>query len=228
MSHILDNPVWNALNTANKNLGKGTDIVKYYHHNISPFVGLRENTHENLITLYEFLAKEEGTFALVSENIMDIPEPWRVIDTIPLFQMVLENPIVHNEISETITHLSETDIPQMMELAKLTNPGPFEERTIDFKYYQGIFCETRLVAMAGQRMHIPPFAEISAVCTHPDFRGRGFAAQLMASQIKRIIENKEIPFLHVAMNNLGAIKIYESLGFRKRKEMYVYVISNSK
>ncbi|SHH63686.1 FR47-like protein [Chryseobacterium oranimense] len=227
MTHILDNPVWNALNTANKELGKGNDQVKYYCPNISPFAGFRENRQENLIALHGFLGKESESFALVSENKMDISEPWKVNHIIPLFQMVFDDAIVPKEIKETITDLTEEYIPQMIELAKLTNPGPFEERTIDFQHYQGIFYENRLVAIAGQRMHVPPYAEISAVCTHPDFRGRGYAIQLMASQIKRIIGNGEIPFLHVAVDNVGAIKIYEALGFRKRKEMYVYVISKT-
>lgn len=226
MGHILDNPVWNALNTGNEALGKGTDGVKYYRSDISPFVGLRENNKENLTALYNLIEAEEP-FGLVVENKMTIEAPWVVIRCVPLFQMVCEQPVMEKEVTEAMTDLDEVYIPQMTALAKLTQPGPFKEKTIDFGHYQGIFYDNQLVAMAGQRMYAPPYAEISAVCTHPDFTGRGFAAQLMLSQIKRITGKGEIPFLHVAAESLRAIKIYELLGFRKRKEMYVYFIKRA-
>ena len=93
---------------------------------------------------------------------------------------------------------------------------------------QGIFEGEKLVAMAGQRLHVFNYAEISAVCTHPDYLGRGYAKQLLIHQINRIKTASEIPFLHVRYDNDRAIKVYESLGFSTRREIYFYVIQKAK
>jgi predicted GNAT family acetyltransferase len=137
--------------------------------------------------------------------------------------MVAERPVQPKAAAvERLINLTDAHIPQMIALAELTHPGPFRERTIDLGHYQGIFKEDRLVAMAGQRMHASPYAEISAVCTHPDHGGRGYATQLMLSQMSRIGAGRGIPFLHVAAANQRAIKIYETLGFVTRKKLFIY------
>ncbi len=82
----------------------------------------------------------------------------------------------------------------MLTLTQLTNPGPFAARTIDFGHYYGIFEGDKLVAMAGQRLHAFEYAEISAVCTHPDHSGRGYARELLLHQLHRIQTAKNIPF----------------------------------
>lgn len=224
MTHQLDNPVWNALRTGNKSISAGTDKVKYYRPDISLFAGLSENSHDNLLALYELTPVDEGMFGIVSSGDLEILPPWTVVRNIPVVQMVCERPIYRTAITTSIADLSDGHVPQMLALAELTKPGPFRERTIDFGHYQGIFDGERLVAMAGQRMHATPYVEISAVCTHPDYTGRGYAAQLMVQQMKRIIGRGEIPFLHVTTTNARAIKLYESLGFVSRRELMVYVI----
>ena len=112
----------------------------------------------------------------------------------------------------------------MLALTKLTNPGPVAERTVDFGHYFGIFDKGKLVAMAGQRMHVYNYAEISAVCTHPDYLGRGYAKQLLQLQIQRTLAAGEVPFLHVRFDNDRAINVYESLGFVTRKTIHFYII----
>jgi predicted GNAT family acetyltransferase len=223
VKHVLDNAIWNALNSGNKDMAIGTEQVKYYPTDVSPFAGLELNTAENLKTLYE-ITPAEGVFGLSSVSQLEIPAPWTVIRGVPLLQMVCEDPIERNPVVEQLVNLSDEHIPQMLELTQLTNPGPFRERTIDFGHYQGIFDGEQLVAMAGQRLYAPPYAEISAVCTHPDHLGRGYAAQLIISQAKRIKNKGEIPFLHVATSNERAIKLYQSLGFTIRQELFIYFI----
>ena len=115
----------------------------------------------------------------------------------------------------------------MLALTKLTNPGPFASRTIDFGHYQGIFEGNSLVAMAGQRLHVFNYAEVSAVCTHPDHTGKGYARGLLVHQINRITSLGEIPYLHVRSDNDRAIKVYESLHFTTRCHVWFYVIQNS-
>jgi predicted GNAT family acetyltransferase len=224
MKHLLDNPIWSALRTGNKNLAQGTENVKYYPFDVAPFAGLKENISENFKMLYDITPVDADIFGIVTTTETNIPEPWSIVHCTPLLQMVCENPIIRKEFSEPIINLSDEYISQMLALTHLTNPGPFRQRTIDYGHYQGIFEGEKLVAMAGQRMHAIPYAEISAVCTHPDYLGRGYAAQLMLNQIKRIKETGEIPFLHVAAINERAIKIYESMGFETRKNLFVYLI----
>ena len=113
----------------------------------------------------------------------------------------------------------------MLALTKLTNPGPFAQRTIEFGNYYGFFEGDELVAMAGQRMHIGDHVEVSAVCTHPDHLGKGYAGILLTEQIKRVIKAGSTPFLHVLDDNYGAIRVYERVGFKARIQMLGYVFN---
>ena len=79
--------------------------------------------------------------------------------------------------------------------------------------------------MAGQRLHAGPYAEISAVCTHPDYLGRGYATRLLHSQVQRMRAAGNTPFLHVRTDNATAVKVYEALGFEVREELSIYLIS---
>lgn len=123
--------------------------------------------------------------------------------------------------------LTEEHVSQMLSLTKLTNPGPFAPRTIDFGHYRGIFEGDQLAAMAGQRLYAFNYAEVSAVCTHPDHTGKGYARQLLIHQINRITASGDIPYLHVRSDNDRAIKVYESLGFVTRCNVWFYVIKKT-
>ena len=115
-------------------------------------------------------------------------------------------------------------VPAMLALTKRTNPGPFLGNTLAFGHYKGIFEGDELVAMAGQRLHAPPYAEISAVCTHPDYLGRGYASHLLRHQARCIRAAGGTPFLHVKTNNATAIKVYQTLGFAVRREMSICIV----
>jgi predicted GNAT family acetyltransferase len=112
--------------------------------------------------------------------------------------------------------LNESNVPEMMALTELTKPGPFNERTHQMGEYFGIRCDGKLVAMAGERLRVPGYTEISAICTHPDRLGKGHAAALTSLLIHRIIDRGERPFLHVRAENTRAVALYERLGFEKR------------
>ncbi len=112
----------------------------------------------------------------------------------------------------------------MMQLTALTKPGPFGLRTIEFGNYFGIFENETLVAMAGQRLHVSNYTEISAVCTHPAYLGKGFAGALMQHQLNLICDQGQIPFLHVREDNLRAIALYERLGFAIQRPMNFYFL----
>jgi ribosomal protein S18 acetylase RimI-like enzyme len=223
MEHILDNPAWNALISGNKDLANGNEVAKYFPKEVSPFVGTREIS-ANSFNILHGIIPFDSFFGFVAPHDIVIPEPWKVIQFLKVLQMVYDEAANPAVVQQEFTALNERHVPQMLALTQLTNPGPFAEKTIDFGHYLGVFDGERLVAMAGQRMHPTPYAEISAVCTHPDYLGRGYASQLLLSQIHRIRATSEIPFLHVKSENERAIKVYENLGFLARKEMSFYII----
>jgi len=225
MEHVLDNPAWNALISGNKNLANGKDKVKYFDREVSPFVAFSENSEENFQQLYQ-MAPEGRVFLFVSPIEEAVPGPWKVLNCIKGNQMIYE-PATIGEPTLELLPLTEEHIPQMLSLTKLTNPGPFAERTIDFGHYRGIFANGELAAMAGQRLHPFNYAEVSAVCTHPDQTGKGYARQLLIHQINRIRAAAEIPYLHVRSDNDRAIKVYESLGFVTRCNVWFSVIQKA-
>jgi predicted GNAT family acetyltransferase len=122
--------------------------------------------------------------------------------------------------------LTPSDVPAMVELARLTEPGPFRDRTRELGTFFGIFEGGRLIAMAGQRTRVPGFVEVSAVCTHPEARGRGYARTLMSAVMDRILRDGDTPFLHSFADNHGAIRVYEALGFVLRRHFHLAVLKN--
>jgi len=145
--------------------------------------------------------------------------------------MVRENggPVAepHGSSSHCIEELGPKDSPEMVELAHLTKPGPFGTRTHELGTYLGIRREGKLVAMAGERLKVPGYTEVSAVCTHPAHTGKGYARVLMMQVMEGIRRRGEIPFLHVRQDNTRAVELYERLGFRTRRVVYFTVLKRS-
>jgi predicted GNAT family acetyltransferase len=112
----------------------------------------------------------------------------------------------------------------MVELAELTEPGPFRKRTIELGDFFGIFEAGGLLAMAGQRLHLPQYVEVSAVCTHPEARGKGYARTLIAEVSGEIRQRGKTPFLHSFADNYSAIRVYEALGFKLRRTLQLAVL----
>ena len=226
MDHILDNMIWNAITTGNNDIAVINGNVGCYLPDIAPFAGMKIFNDANLKKLYDFIPVNRSV-AISSLHKMDHDESrWKLLQPMDVTQMVYEHSvkIFTTKNSPLIVPLSEVHVPQMMELTALTRPGPFLQQTIRFKNYFGIFIEGRLAAMTGQRMHPRPYMEVSAVCTHPDFRGLGYAKTLMLHVMKIILDNSFTPFLHVLSNNRNAIELYKTIGFRTRKQIFVDVI----
>jgi ribosomal protein S18 acetylase RimI-like enzyme len=226
MSHLLDNMIWNAISTGNKDLADLDGDVGVYRSDIAPFAGMKELNHKNLDHLYDFLSADRKVALSFFEKYELDESKWKTIVRMNCCQMVYDYSVesFKTKNSHLIVPLTDEHIPQMLELTALTKPGPFLERTIDFENYFGIFIDGRLAAMSGQRMHPVPYLEVSAVCTHPDFRGHGYAKAIMLHVMQIILDNKFIPFLHVLTSNTTAIQLYESIGYRVRREVEIDVV----
>lgn len=226
MAHILDNMIWNAINTGNRDIAVVKDEVGCYQEHIAPFAGLAELNEENLAKLHAFLPEGRRVAVSSFDNISPTPGKWELVQEMDCCQMVYERPVIKftTSVSHLIVPLTEEHVPQMLELTALTKPGPFFKKTILFGNYFGIFRDGRLAAMTGQRMHPVPYMEVSAVCTHPDYRGKGYAKALMLQVMKLILENSFTPFLHVLTSNTGAIELYKSIGFNVRTRLYINVL----
>lgn len=223
MEHMLDNPIYYSLTTSHQQYANGTDTVRYYQDDICRFIGLKNNSLQELITLGEISAVN-SQFVFFAINPIQIPSIWELSNHIDMYQMVYRGSGIADHNTTEIVNLERADVPLMLELVELTKPGPFLTNTIELGNYTGIFREEKLVSMAGHRFYLQPYREISAVCTHPDYLGNGFAFHILQEQISRILKRSEIPFLHVRADNMGAIKLYQKLGFQIRTEMTAYIL----
>lgn len=223
MEHILDNPIWNALITGNKNIAQGDERAKCVPRTMGAFAGLADYQESNFKSLYE-LTPFGAPVVLFTSGEIRIPKQWKTVVAKTLLQLVYQLPHAPLDQAHGLVSLQEKDIPAMIELTAQTNPGPFLSRTIDYGDYNGFFDGNRLVAMTGERLQPDPYTEISAVCTHPDYAGKGYASQLIRNQIRKIMAVSRIPFLHVLPDNTSACNLYQKLGFQIRKEMMIYVL----
>ena len=217
---LLDNPAWWALHSVDKHFNIGNELVKYFPANISPFVGIANWDEKHQEKLLHNLPADRSFAVMVAESFKLIDGLETVFST-TLNQLVFENfkTEYSTEMFQNIQTLGDEYIPDMLELTALTKPGPFYEKTNAFGNYVGIFQNNQLVAMAGERLHLNDYTEISAVCTHPSQTGKGFGSLLVAYLVEKIIESGQTPFLHARKDNVGAIRVYEKVGFLVRKEM---------
>jgi ribosomal protein S18 acetylase RimI-like enzyme len=221
MEDLLNNPVYHALLTGDRHLSFGNEQVKYFDEQVSPFAGFDPGYKNGFAELYEMLPSGRKILYAIS-SIITQPAGWQVQHEIKGLQFIYESNSKMKTQFPDVKPLSEIHVEQMVQLAKLTRPGPFGIRTIDFGSYFGIFDNEKLVAMTGQRLHVENYTEISAVCTHPDYTGKGFAYTLLQHQLQLILQKNQLPFLHVKQDNQRAITLYERLGFTISRSMNFY------
>jgi ribosomal protein S18 acetylase RimI-like enzyme len=223
VKQLLDNPVYHSLLTGDHHLGQGTANVRYFYEEVSPFAGFDQGYASGFADLHHLLPAGRRIL-YASRNTISQPKGWTMQHGIQGLQFVFDTA---RSLSPPPFHpvpLEEQHVPQMMELAALTKPGPFGPQTIAFGHYHGVFANGKLVAMTGQRLHLPPYTEVSAVCTHPDHLGKGYAGALVQHQLGLILEQGQVPFLHVRADNERAIALYERLGFVASGPMNFYFL----
>ena len=220
--HPLDNAVWNALAGRHRSFAVGDDRARRYLASVCPFGATVDASPASFHSL-ESLLSGSDRIALVTSDEMTIPETLIAANRDTVLQMVLISPLRRDD-AVPMTPLQPDDVPDMQALVDLTHPGPFAKRTIELGGYVGVRHDGRLAAMAGERMKVTGYAEISAVCVDPAYRGTGLAAKIVAAVAAEITERGEIPFLHVFASNRPAIRLYEKLGFVVRKAMHLAVV----
>lgn len=216
-AHPLDTPVWSALTSRQSAIALGDDRARRYAAGYAPFAAAAPGRDDGVTALAELLSGAQDT-ALLGLEAPRIPPGFRVIADAECVQMILEGPIVLAA-SPGVVRLGDADAPAMAELAGLTRPGPFGPRTHRMGTFIGVRMDGRLVAMAGERMRMDSWSEVSGVCTHPGWRGRGFARALSGLVVRRIRRRGEQPFLHAYASNATAIDLYRSLGFVERARL---------
>lgn len=221
MNDLLHNPVYNALLSRDAHLGGGKGMVRYFDEEVSPFAGFPADHEQGFDDLYDQLPAGRkilyATPALIRE-----PKGWQLAIEIKGLQFIFPPGTAIAKPSTQPVPLDKKYVDEMLALAALTKPGPFNTRTIEFGHYHGIFDNGKLVAMTGQRLHAGDHSEVSAVCTHPDHLGKGYAAALILHQLQIITSHGQKGFLHVRADNSRAIELYKRLGFEISRPMNFY------
>ncbi|MET9900431.1 GNAT family N-acetyltransferase [Streptomyces sp. NPDC006446] len=211
--HILDNAAWAALTGPHAHLAERVGRAARYPPDVSPFTALADPADPRS---WDDLAELVGPDTVTPVTaVQTVPDGWTTEQSGYGVQMVAT--ALDTEPAPEAVRLGLADVPEILGLIALTRPGPFLPRTVELGTYLGIREGGRLIALAGERLHPPGWTEISAVCTHPDHRGRGLATRLVRAVAAGITERGDIPFLHAAADNTKAIRLYESIGFTPRR-----------
>lgn len=224
---VLDNPVWNSLTGRHAHLavgaGMGSGLARRYPANAGPLSAFRVPTSEAFADLAA-IVPEGDVAVLFLEDLPEIPAEWQVLRKGRLAQMVCPTLPDQPAMQEAIARLESADVPEMIALAALAEPGPFREQTAMLGRFLGIRVHGRLAAMAGQRLAPAGYVEVSAVCTHPGFRGRGYAEALVAAIARDSHAEGVVPFLTALESNTQAIRVYERVGFVRRRTLELAVV----
>ncbi len=217
--HMLDRAAWHALTGPQAGHGFGNDLARRFHPDIGPLAAPRDHSPEAIAALAD-LVPADGVLATILAQPMDLPPSVEVVRCSPALQMIMDMPPALFEHPD-IVPLGPDDAAGMRALAELTEPGPFAARTHELGRFWGIREGGRIIAMAGERMRLAGYGEVSAVCVHPDARGRGLGALMTRKAAATLGAQGLVPFLHCYADNEAAIATYKRIGFRLRSKMII-------
>lgn len=223
--HPLDRPVWSMLTGRQAHLAEGDARAVRIDRGYGPF-GAAADRSDAAQAALAALVPADGELWIVEGERWPVPLGTREVKRAVLAQMVAEGPPPAPRPGEpAIVALGEADAAEMAALADDARPGPWSSTTHRYGPFFGVREDGRLLAMAGQRMLMPGMAEVSGVATWEDCRGRGLARALIGHVMRAMAARGETPFLHSYADNAGAIALYESLGFRIRRQVHVLAIA---
>jgi ribosomal protein S18 acetylase RimI-like enzyme len=218
MDHALDNPVWHALVGPHAAFAIGSGKARHYPRDVVPFSAIAEPTPEAYRDLaIDLPPNAEARLQRLHDEA--VPSGWVKISSYPIVQMVADRIEGAVPDARTVATLGERDIEAMLELMRVANPGLFGPRTSLLGTYLGIRDGDRLIAMAGERIRVPGYVQLSSISTHPQARRRGYASHLTALLMRRALDGGERPFLHLRSTNTAALAVYTALGFKVRREL---------
>jgi len=222
MTHPLDQPIWTALTTRQQALAEGGALARRFPLTIGPFADMVDMSPESFAALGAPMSGTEIAVLFTSDAVT-APDAFqvRLADT---GEQMIGTPAESSLSGVEIVTLGASDVPEMIALVELTKPGPFSTRTHELGTFLGIRVDGHLVAMTGERMKPGNYTEMTAVCVHPDHRGRGYAQALLGAVARGIVARGEIPFLHVFTSNISAIALYQRQGMEIRRWLHVTVL----
>lgn len=221
----LDRPIWTALSTRQAEFAEGGPLALRFRATVEPFAAAAADDPESLDALARLATRGEQLL-LIAKEPTPLPPGMTLTSEAVGVQMVATRAIAGERAADAVP-LGDSDAAEMIALARLTKPGPFRAETHRLGTFRGIRREGHLVAMAGERMKLPGMTEVSGVCTHPHWRGHGFARMLSALIAAGIQDRGETPFLHAYAGNEAAIRLYGQLGFELRSEMAVQAFAHA-
>lgn len=225
MRHLLDNVFWHALSGPQSHFAEGQGDARRFARGFSPIVAFVDAQRPAFDALAPFCAAGEEFYCDGWSGAA--PPGWAILRESTMLKMLYEGELPPSDEAPDALPLRAEHAPQTLALAELTHPGPFGLRTLELGDYFGYFEGGQLIAMAGERSFAGALREVSGICTHPQFQGRGLARRLTAKLIRRQMLRGETPFLHVMRDNEGARALYRRMGFRDYKESAVRVIARS-
>jgi len=220
-AHPLDNPVWQSLLSQHTHLSLSNGHAARYPAEVAPFVAVDRVDSGASDQLSELVSVGESVYLVGLAPPLD--SRWRVQQQTSIAQMICRKPAEPRP-GPQFRVLNQSDRHNMLALTALVFPGFFRARTLEMGQYLGIYAGDTLAAMAGERMRTDGYQEISAVCTHPDFLSRGFAARLIAELCQVSLRRGVTPFLHVSHENGRAKALYERLGFEDRCDIELWAV----
>lgn len=217
----LDNPVWYSLTETHQNFSIDYGNLKFYHPDYCPFGGFK--TAEDITRgINEYSTIVERFF--IVGNKPELSTRVQLKQELVCLQMVIEDKI-NLEASEHITTLTQEHTEALFQLVTSVQPGYFKRKTALLGSYVGIFKNDQLISVTGERLKMNDFTEVSAIITDPQHTGKGYAKQLIAHTVNKILNENKSPYLHVVETNIGAVKLYEKLGFKSRRKISFWNIT---
>ncbi|MBS0438972.1 MAG: GNAT family N-acetyltransferase [Proteobacteria bacterium] len=218
---LIDNPFWASLLTRHRAIALRDGDAARYPAQFAPFVGVANADSDAGDALTRLVGAEQNLLLLgVAPR---LPAPWTLEAFHPLAQMIRSAPLSVVDGPEIIP-LSSAHRADVLALTALVYPHYFRERTMELGRYFGIYMpdkngEVRLAAMIGERLGTETHTEMSAICTHPDFTGRGYAQRLTAFLTNDTLAHGRTPFLHVSHENTRALQLYAHMGYTLRRDI---------